>query len=257
MLDSVELATMLPGAVLFKDSNRNPTWRAHIRYENQTKAAFVKLIPPRAIFVECACALLGRSLGLPIPKPAIVLITSESLDCFAEGQHVLAYGSEDVRHPSFLRMFSDDYDHAFELLSQHPKLLDISLFDEWIANSDRNMANMLYGGSNDIFFIDHELAVPEDLESNCAAEDNQLLRVCYSEVSEFEKHRIKKQVVSSLLPSYEDVPFALLSEKASATSYLDECDVVEVIQFLTQRLQHLKNLFDERIKISQRDLVNL
>ncbi|MFS1902353.1 HipA family kinase [Vibrio lentus] len=156
-MDSIEFATMLPGAVFFKDSNRNPTWRAHIRVEDETKAAFVKLIEPRAIFVECACAILGRTLGLPIPKPVIVLITSESLDCFKEGQHVLAYGSEDVKHPSFLRMFTDDVDEAFKILAQHPKLLDVSLFDEWIANSDRNMANVLYGGGNDMYFIDHEL----------------------------------------------------------------------------------------------------
>ncbi|CAH1589457.1 HipA family kinase [Vibrio rotiferianus] len=256
-MDSVELATMLPGAVPFKDSNRNPTWRAHIRVESQTKAAFVKLIEPRAIFVECACALLGRALGIPIPKPAIVLITSESLDCFKEGQYVLAYGSEDVRHPSFLRMFSDDYDEAFKLLSQHPKLLDVSLFDEWIANSDRNMANMLYGGSNHVYFIDHELAIPTELGSDCAADDNQLLRAYFSETSEFEKHKIKKQVVNTLLPSYQDVPFALLSEKSSATTYLDDNDVLEVVKFLTERLEHLKKLFDDRIQLSQRELVNL
>ncbi|EHZ2549489.1 HipA family kinase [Vibrio vulnificus] len=256
-MDSVEFATMLPGAVPFKDSNRNPTWRAHIRLQNETKVAFVKLIEPRAIFVECACALLGRALGLPIPKPLVVLITSESLDCFSEGQHVLAYGSEDVKHPSFLRMFTDDYDSAFELLSKHPKLLDISVFDEWIANSDRNLANMLFGGKDDIYFIDHELALPKTLNCDEAADDNQLLRLYYSETSEFEKYRIKKQLSTDLFPAYKGVPCALLSQKSHAEKYLDENDVCSVVEFLTERLEHLNRLFDDRIKLTQRDLVNL
>ncbi|MFG0903403.1 HipA family kinase [Photobacterium damselae] len=256
-MDSIEFATMLPGAVLFSDSNRNPTWRAHIRVGDETKAAFVKLIEPRAIFVECACAILGRLLGLPIPKPSIVLINSNSLDCFKEDQYVLAYGSEDVKHPSFLRLFSDEYDKAFDILSKHPKLLDISVFDEWIANSDRHDANILYGGNDQIYFIDHELAIPEELKCNQSTDDNQLLRTYYSEKDELEKYRVRKELSDVILPSYINLPLDSISDKSCAFQFLDKDDVLNVIEFLNNRLEYLKELFDERIKLTQREIVTL
>ncbi|CAH6891455.1 HipA family kinase [Vibrio coralliirubri] len=258
-MDNVELARMLPGAVPFRDLNRNPTWRAHIQTESGIKPAFVKLIEPRSIFVECACALLGRELGLPIPKPSIVLITSDAISAFSEDQQVLAYGSEDVQHPSLLRMFSEDINHekAFEVLAKHPQLLDVSVFDEWIANSDRHFSNILYGGDSDIYFIDHELAIPEALDVDKATNDNQLLRTYFSDLNELDKHRARKKVESDIMPQLNEMPFALLSEKSGATQFLNDEDIVAVIDFLSVRLEHLRVLFDERIKLRQKEIVNL
>ncbi|MFD1877915.1 hypothetical protein ACFSF3_13155 [Vibrio chagasii] len=63
-----------------------------------------------------------------------------------------------------------------------------------------------------MYFIDHELAIPEALEVDKATNDNQLLRTYFSEINELDKHRVRKKVESDIIPQLNELPFALLSE---------------------------------------------
>ncbi|ATX62725.1 hypothetical protein [Yersinia hibernica] len=102
-MEHIEVATLLPGSKKFNESNINQTWKGHVKTSADTVVVFAKLIPPREICVEAYCALLGRAMGIPIPKPYLILADSSSLDVIPKGHHSLMFGSEDATYPSFRR----------------------------------------------------------------------------------------------------------------------------------------------------------
>lgn len=250
-LAAVQLGLMLPGGVAFDDKNLNPTWKSPIlTNDNGVVTAFVKALPPRKLFVECACALIGQSLGLPIPQPMIVKVTHDSLpDLLKPDDEYYAFASIDVGYPSFRRPISQDSQLAMDKLMAFKKTVDIGLFDEWIANYDRNIGNILYDGGEDFFFIDHELAIPENLPSSQPASRNELLNQ-YAKKSEFERYKISKSCKENTTAQYSKVPLPLLSEKAYASSYITEsADILSIINFLTERIHNLSELVSHRLNL--------
>jgi len=253
-MERVTVANMLPGGVPFNDHNVNPTWKAHVQTPEGVKVAFVKLVEPRALYVECACAVIGRSLGLSIPAPLIVKVTNTALASVPAGKIHLAFGSEDAKYPSFRRYMNSDSQEALEKLASFSKTLDVGIFDEWIANWDRNIGNMLYDGKDDFYFIDHENAIPKGLEHGEPASDNQILRCLYSNLSEFEKHRLGKGVDTDFAPKVRSIPFALLAEKTLASYYLEDHEITQIVDFLTARVNSIKTLFSHRVGVKQQGL---
>ncbi|MCC5519513.1 hypothetical protein BCT65_020985 [Vibrio splendidus] len=254
LVERVTVGNMLPGGVPFNDCNVNPTWRAHVQTSDGVKVAFVKLIEPRSLYIECVCAVIGRSLGLPIPAPLIVRVTSTALSDIPHGEARLAFGSEDAKYPSFRRYINSDSKEAMDKLAAFSKTLDVGIFDEWVANWDRNIGNMLYDGKDDFYFIDHENAIPQGLAYNVPARGNEILRCLYSHLSEFEKHKLSKEVGSTFIPNFRSLPFALLSEKTMASHYLGDDEIADVVCFLTERLNCINALFDNRVNIKQQGM---
>ncbi len=251
-MEQVDIGIMLPGAQIFNDQNVNPTWKGHVKTHNQVVVAFIKQITPQKLYIECVCAILGRSLGLPIPKPLIVKLTADSFPQIPEGQYQLAFGSEDANYPSFRRHAQNE--EAIIKLEKFSKTLDIGLFDEWIANWDRNVGNILYDGGNEFSFIDHENAVDPNLKFDESAHSNQIVDVIFSVKSEFDKYKLNREVKTALLPQYNEVPFSIISEKTYAGSYLTDNEVLTVINFLEHRANLLDGLFSKRLKLQQQEM---
>ncbi|PMI33536.1 hypothetical protein BCT30_05030 [Enterovibrio norvegicus] len=253
-MDKVVLATMLPGASKVDDMNLNPTWKSPVYTDNGVKTAFVKLVEPRKIFVECACAILGRALGLPMPSPMVVKVTHDALpEVVAKGESKIAFGSEDVGHPSFRRRINDSSAEAMDLLGQYVQLLEISVFDEWIANHDRNIGNILFDGK--IFsFIDHELALPSVMTDSSSACDNQLLRVFFSNKCEFEQHKASKSVNTRILPGYTVLELNEIVDNTLAVKYFNAKDSSEVVKVLAKRIDQLIPLVHNRIGFKQQGI---
>lgn len=251
-MEQVDIGIMLPGAELFNDQNVNPTWKGHVKTHEQIVVAFIKQLPPQKLYIECVCAVLGRYLGLPIPKPLVVKLTNDSFSDIPEGSYALAFGSEDASYPSFRRHAQSE--EAMLKLAEFAKTLDVGLFDEWIANWDRNIGNILYDGGNEFSFIDHENAISEEIDFKEEAHANQIVDAIYSLKSEFEKYKINRQVQTSLLPQYQELPFSILSEKTYAGSYLSDEKVLRVINFLESRASLLHELFSKRLKQQQQEM---
>lgn len=251
-MEQVDVGIMLPGAQLFNDQNVNPTWKGHVKTHDNIVVAFVKQLPPQKLYIECVCAILGRYLGLPILKPLVVKLTNDSFSNIPEGNYELAFGSEDANYPSFRRHAHSE--EAMLKLKEFAKTLDVALFDEWIANWDRNIGNILYDGGNEFSFIDHENAIGEEIEFKEGAHSNQIVDVIYSVKSEFEKYKVNRQVQTSLIPQYQELPFSILSEKTYAGSYLRDDEVLRVIDFLENRASLLHDLFSKRLKLQQQEM---
>ncbi|MGB2680797.1 MAG: HipA family kinase [Candidatus Competibacter sp.] len=251
-MEQIEIGLMLPGAKRFNDQNMNPTWKTHVKTHDSIVVAYVKRISHRKLFVECVCSVLGRHLGLPIPKPLIIKITNENFKDIPISKYELAFGSEDAGYPSFRRYLKNN--EAMKKLKNFSKTLDVGVFDEWIANWDRNVGNILYDGSEKFSFIDHENAIDPTLKPGDPAKSNQIISALYVAQSEFEKHKINRDVQSTIISQYRLCSCSLLSEKTYASSYLDESQIISVIDFLVKRLDNLKNLFEDRLCIRQKKI---
>jgi hypothetical protein len=249
-MDTLQFGLMLPGAKSISEESANQVWKAHVETHSGIVPAYVKWINPRKIYIECLCAILGRYLGLPIPKPILVKIDPDSkIGGCSDG---LAFGSEDTEYPSFNRSIQPK--DVPDILGKYSKSVDIGLFDEWIGNWDRNMGNILFDGGKEFFFIDHENAIARELRPDEPAESNQVVSSCFCGKSEFEKHRVKDTGLK-IIPRYKEVPYLLLAEKTHASYCLSETEVVEIITFLKDRVDFLGTLFKMRLGLKQSELI--
>lgn len=151
-MDAVLLGVVLTKTPLQNSDNINPTWKADIRSAEGDFQAIVKDISERELIVECLCSVLGRWLGLPIPRPMLVKDTELGL----------LFGCEELPHPDLKHAELSTYLMTV-LLSSWSQLPLATVFDEWIANPDRHGGNLLTNGAGDFWLIDHGLSLCEGL----------------------------------------------------------------------------------------------
>jgi hypothetical protein len=108
------------------------------------------------------CAVIGRAIGLPVPEPLIVKVgrgdlpTSRLIDRAAE--MTLAFASASVGGESCAQLLREDSEHALRLVMTWRQLLPTTAFDEWMANPDRNLGNIVFAAQN-LWLIDHAQAL--------------------------------------------------------------------------------------------------
>jgi hypothetical protein len=136
--------------------------------------AFVKVLSPMEIIVECICALVGQRLRLPVPQPLLVRVPG----VHAGGTDTkLAFGSVAVPQGNFRWFFQRENAAALRRLTAWAEVERAASFDEWIANGDRHFGNILHDGRDEFWLIDHDQAIPDDFAQSGASERNWLLGV--------------------------------------------------------------------------------
>lgn len=123
------MESVLTGVVLRKtplsvdEIGTNPSWRAIVRTKEGDLSAFIKKPKShsdREIMVEIACALLGRTINLPIPRPLLI----------QDGELGVLFGCELLPHPD-LTQYLLDKQLTDSLLADWLELPKASAFDEW------------------------------------------------------------------------------------------------------------------------------
>lgn len=255
-LESVDWALMLPGSQIVRDSSVNTVWKGAVMLsDNSESMAFIKVIPNRDLFVECACSILGRQLGLNIPKPLIVLPDEKAKTECGLGDNSLAFGSEDAQHPSFTKFITKENEkELWARIEKAGSALHGGVFDEWIANGDRHTDNILYSG-NDYWFIDHETALPEYTATTSACNRNQILENTYCGHQEIDRRRFVKTAEKDSIPRYGELNLAVLSEKTSGNDYLDAKSIQSIVDYLNDRtIPVLTRLLKERVDLAQKEM---
>jgi hypothetical protein len=119
---------------------------------------YVRLGSGGALVAELVCGCLARALGLPAPEVFVVTIgpgmlpRSKLADAKTE---TICVGTRDLGGKTFTQMLnSKDDDAAVRMLHQWPELSRVTAFDEWTANPDRNMGNLIYAAQT-LHIIDH------------------------------------------------------------------------------------------------------
>jgi hypothetical protein len=133
--------------------NVSEVWVADALTHEGDVRLYVKKTSKEEIMAECLASLLAKSLGLPVAKAYIVTDPGDLL-----GGGVFA-GSEDAGAPSIKQWLNLHDQTVLNMLAGWKKLHEVALFDEWIANPDRQGGNLLWGGGENWVLIDHAMAL--------------------------------------------------------------------------------------------------
>jgi hypothetical protein len=227
------MESVLTGVVLRKtplnvnERGTNPSWRATVRTIEGDLSVFIKRPTShsdREIMVEIACALLGRAINLPIPRP--LLIQDRELD-------MLLFGCELLPHPDLTQYLLNNQ-LADDWLVDWLELPKASAFDEWIGNEDRNSDNLLTDGV-DFWLIDHGLALYQLLKSDENTDNNYLLEIAKSSADNDKK---RWQLVKEFNNLIKLFPTNVEEQIKIVAPYIDE----SILKLLQDRTPHLFTL---------------
>ncbi|CAA6604290.1 conserved hypothetical protein [Rhodospirillaceae bacterium LM-1] len=160
---SVELARVQPGARPFNARNINDTWLGVLDLADGTNIhAVLKDIYPKEMANELIGASLAIALGLPVPRIFLAAAKPDVLPAekalSGKGFRVL-FASELKGTPSLMQYWTGVGEQLpqsmLEALISWAQCGSAFAFDTWAANVDRNIGNLLFGGPNDIWLIDH------------------------------------------------------------------------------------------------------
>lgn len=249
----VELVILTEIVGKIDEGNKCDVYKAQVIGANKHQlVAFVKHLPPRAIFVECVAGLIGRSLGLSIPRPLLVRVQPYHLPALKLEVPTLFFGCEDVGYPSLQQYVLIDNVSAELKRWQFSSLA--GCFDEWIVNADRHSGNILYSGTDKFTLIDHSHALPAAYgESDCTDPNSFLKIISPRPDDEIGIKRAVKKAHSDIRNILHLVEENWL-EWTRASIYIDEARALEAIRFLNGRLNVLGQLVEEQLGQKQKDL---
>lgn len=132
----------------------------------------------RGLVNELLCALVGQSLGLPIPAVALAEVTlaATQFDPAARASLGVGLAFASEKHDSLVEATTANL-HRLDLMTQQK----LFLFDYWIRNEDRTFTEF---GGNPNLFIDVETETAVVLDHNLAfdpafdLENNRLYHIC-------------------------------------------------------------------------------
>lgn len=225
-MEAILLGVVLTKVPLTGRDNINQTWKADIRSEEGDFQAIVKDIPERELVVECLCAVLGRRLGLPIPRPMLV----------EDAELGILFGSEELSHPDLKRAELSTYLMTI-LLSDWPRLPLATVFDEWIANPDRHGGNLLWDGNGEFWLIDHGLALADALPPEQKLKNYLLDFATALADNDLKKQKLLNQLAQNIPQNTEAI------QAISPLFFSDE----SMLQFLQKRSPMLYTLLRKTV----------
>lgn len=241
-MEEIKIARLLDGFSKFDDGNVNPVYKGNIQTEfnDEPLSCFFKIVSKRELLVESVCSLMARHLNLPTPEPYLVIMREGV--CPIEGNpSIPAFGTVDAKAPSFRQYVTGSKLKDSEIKQRLMKWRDFAstaAFDEFIANGDRHIGNLLYDGKN-FSFIDHGLSMREYQRPDIRLSTNQLFNVV-ADKDEVTRIRYRKAALKET-PSYGTIPFNLLSAKTLATEYIDDASIEQVVSFLLKRIDYVND----------------
>lgn len=246
-MDDLLIGTLLPGPVPIHNQNVNPVWRGNVTLGDIRRQMYVKAVEPRTLAVEVICALIGRSMGLPIPRPALVQVNQGVLPGLTAP--IIFFGSESVDNPDLKQWLNRDANEAMTQLERWSLLIDAGCFDEWTGNSDRHGGNILYGGGNNFTLIDHSEAIPRGLNIADPGIANHLLTYAASRKT---PKQLQGLYVDAKTKSHPCGGISVRNEVLTILKDVsDQATVDGLVAFLHQRIHSLLLLISQRIGHSQ------
>jgi thiamine kinase-like enzyme len=158
-----------------KHDTSNVSYKVLAKLENdESIIAYAKRLDEDIIAREIIASLIGQNLNINIPEPCILTLNNKLIDPNSDGE-IKCFGSSAKNNSGFERFINDD--KGFEkFICDYDRSFDVSVFDEWLFNTDRNFRNIIIDGST-IWFIDHEKIIPNDINVELLSRANALFDI--------------------------------------------------------------------------------
>lgn len=256
---SVGRARVLAGAYAFKAEglkNVTDTYRGQLlTSDRETVSAIIKDLPDRELANEVLAAALGAHLGLPIPRAFVAIADDSSLTTHHApkiGGSSFLFASADVCVPSVAQLVLPEPGVADKLrllvqeLQGVPRLGDFYGFDSWLANVDRNIGNLLFGGTGQAWLIDHGRCFTgptwQSDHLKCDAPyQNRLSEWLTPNLSRADKDR-RVGEAESFAGQLSSVDVRAIGEDNEVSKMLPQGDFDALVTFLTDRVPHVRGL---------------
>lgn len=266
-LPQVELAHMVTEPRPIGVSKRErETCRVIVEAISGKHKAFVKCLSGRELVNELVVATLGRSFGFPIPEPFLIRArvddfpnsaTTQGLDA-SEGIYV--FGSKDTGYPSFSRFFDDDEEAIEEVLRARKfrQWAETIIFDDWVANIDRHLDNLLLISETEVLWIDHAWSftgkswTAADFEPDVEYK-NKLFDRMIAKIQLDDRVRLRHRAFE-LAQYFEALPVNQVLPCSMVVPFLDDNDSNALLDFIVARMVFLEEIMARRIGIPKLSL---
>ena len=241
---------------------------------------YMKALGPRPLLRELLANALARLLRLRVPDPHLVICPPQVMSVpealpapptagrvgrllFATETAGISYARLNPQ-PNLdgfptdvaMKIFTEAAEHLPILLRNWASLDTAILFDEWIANDDRNLGNFLLTDDDDICLIDHERAFGgqeanfDDLAPELPS-INSFLQWGYGEIgTEANRRRLADAVHdSAALVPRDHVEAAVAKAWKAAAEIMDAGRSADAIHFLLERWPLMDNLLLEKLPL--------
>ncbi|MGV8823988.1 HipA family kinase [Methylibium petroleiphilum] len=219
-------------------------------------AVYLRLADPQPLVAELVCAVIGRALGLPVPEPFVVRIDAGTLKGSAKvpGAPTVTYcfASRQVDGSTFEQLLSRNSSAAEAMIRRWEHLVPVTVFDEWLANPDRNFGNILYAAGT-LWMIDHADAFGGSARKLWSLSEltretvtNKLALLIHSLDPAERKNHLDKAEQWLLNPAGKlDIAAAL--SRATVARWQTADEQSELLDFITQRLTLTHSLLCTRL----------
>lgn len=249
-MPQIELATALPGAQAFKHGNNvNDTFVGQILLEDGSiKDAIIKDLIPRELANELLTLVLAKAAGLPIPDGYLCLAPSANLSTSkgpSRPDGRLVFASVNVRTPNLTFRANGITPAQQQLLIQDvlawSRLGGLYAFDTWVANIDRHPGNLLFGGTREVWLIDHGWCYtgPNWQAADLVPDKEYRHRLgeWLTQLMSADQKTTRRDEAIGFNAVIKAIDIAASSRDARLAMLLPEVDVKALEQFLTQRAE--------------------
>ncbi len=209
----------------------------------------VKRLPPFQLVREVVCNLLADMVGLPVPGAYVLDTRGSDWD---GGEHRYVFGTGYEGFSSLLRPARES-PAALSSITRWPGFLAAIAFDEWVANEDRTLSNLLFAGQRSFLLIDHGEALPNHMNDDTKLR-NRLARHLVASEPSTDRHDLSQRVKAAC-SDFGSADFAQLRAAAMLGSWNGDPQFSECLRLLQTRLNALPALIEEEFRLGQGQLL--
>lgn len=217
---------------------------------------YLRLGQSNALVAELVCASLARSLQLPVPDIYLVIVPPGHLPrskLASKTEQTLCVGTRDIGGKSFVQLLNEEGQAATRLLQNWPELGKVAAFDEWLANPDRNLGNLVYAAQT-LHIIDHAEAFGGSTRAMFPLSDltemqfsNILADLIHECFVPDHVHSLLEQVQQWLRQTASAMDVPTVVQLAGADSWTAEAERTELVDFISERLTLTHALLCQRM----------
>lgn len=259
-ISQIELGNVVPGAELLPPGEKgvNDTFIGHIDAPSGRHKAYIKVVGGKQLVNELVAVTVGRALNMPIPPGYLLRVRPHDLPesqlLQSHGTEALIFGSRAINHPTLARRFNGNSSEAEVWVRTNFNRWDEAIiFDDWIANTDRHMGNLIIGGTNQVWLIDHShcFTGPDWQVSHLqaiSAYANKLAELYIPSLTLPQRVALKNKA-GAMTELFAAINTEMAIQSCYADKLLNTTDLEALSNFLRDRVPHIIEIISSRVGI--------